>query len=227
MHGDDVRTIEALPVPPEEPYDPDAVDPIDDDAKKLFSMLPLVQFDDTKHFAKPARTLKEIEILLKCQGSPYIVQLLGRTLDDKLVFPKYRYDLFMASIIHRSVVDIRKWMIDIVDGITYLHSLGLTYRDLLPRNFLYGKSIVICDLECNLASRICAAPELHTFEGIPESAFTPATDVYGIGVLLQHLCPYIDWLVPPPFDKIYEACTQRRPEDRPTLAQIRAWLEEV
>ncbi|KAL6301655.1 kinase-like domain-containing protein [Sparassis latifolia] len=169
-----------------------------------------------------------------CKGSPHFVQLLGRLEDDQLVFPKHPYDLLLAAVSNKSIDAIRKWMLDIIDGIAFLHARGVTYRDFMPRNFLYGDPIVICDLECQLASSTCKAPELLAWDDPPDNAFTPATEIYGLGILLQLLCyannprsSYFHWPVLPPFDKIYDACTQTRHEDRPSLAQLKALLQEL
>ncbi|GBE81646.1 hypothetical protein SCP_0400170 [Sparassis crispa] len=228
--GNSVREIELKRYPAEEFEE--NLNVLEDDAKELFATLPLVTFDEDKHFAKPARTRREIEVLQMCKGSPHFVQLLGRLEDDRLVFPKHPYDLVFAAVSNKSIDAIRKWMLDIIDGIAFLHARGVTYRDFAPRNFLYGDPVITCDLECQLAS--CRAPELFAWDDPPDNAFTPATDIYGLGILLQLLCyannprsPYFHWPVLPPFDKIFEACTQTRPEDRPSLLQLKAWLQEL
>ncbi|KAL6301651.1 kinase-like domain-containing protein [Sparassis latifolia] len=232
--GDTVREIDFKPYPPEELEEEGNSNVLEDDAKELFATLPLVTFDENKHFSKPARTRREIEVLQMCKGSPQFVQLLGRLEDDQLVFPKYPHDLLLAAMSHKSIDAIRKWMLDIVEGIAFLHARGVTYRDFVLRNFLYGDPVVICDLECQLASRICKAPEVLAWDDPPDTVFAPASDIYGLGILLQLLCyannprsPYVHWPVLPPFDKIYEACTQTRLEDRPSLAQMKAWLPEL
>lgn len=80
-------------------------------------------------------------------------------------------------------------MVDIIDGLTYLHSLGVTHRDIVPRNFLNNDAgpVIVCDLECHLATY--KAPELTVMwpNYTPDSAFTPESDVYALGWCLKLL----------------------------------------
>jgi len=233
IHGNSVKEIEFHGHPDENFDKPEeSRDFLEEDAKDLFMALPAVEVDEDEHFTKQARTRREIEVLMKCRGHPYIVQLLGRTDDEKLVFPRYGSDLLRQSVRNTSIMAIRDWMLDVIEALTFLHSIGYTHRDLAPRNVLHGKPVVLCDLECDFTSH--RAPELLIYDQPPEELFTPATDIYGLGMLLQRLIyannprtPYIHWPVLPPFDKIYEACTQERPEDRPSLAQVKSWLQAI
>ena len=68
--------------------DEDDIDPDLEDCSEEISKLPLVAFDDEKHFAKRPTYKQEIRHLLRCRGSLRIVQLLGRSEEGMLVFPQ-------------------------------------------------------------------------------------------------------------------------------------------
>jgi serine/threonine protein kinase len=123
-------------------------------------------------------------------------------------------------------------MLDIIDGVAYLHSLGIVHRDLTWRNILESDPLVICDLQCHNATGHCRAFELDNCD---YSKFSFASDVFAFGALLWECSFYNnphsrDVLLdnpPPPFRDIFVACTQEKPEDRPTLAQLRAMYEAI
>ena len=214
------------------------VDPDLEDCSEEISKLPLVAFDVEKHFAKRPTYKQEIRYLLQCRGSPHIVQLLGRTEDGMLVFPRFKGDLLSASMFNSDkgrtrIQNIKRWMLDVIDGVAYLHSLGIVHRDLTSRNILEADPLVICDLQCLHATTHCRAYEIDDRD---YTKFSFASDVFALGTLLWQCCFYnnpfnrevlLDNPPPPPFRDIFLACTQRKPEDRPTLVQLRAMYEAI
>ncbi|EMD38035.1 hypothetical protein CERSUDRAFT_113173 [Gelatoporia subvermispora B] len=233
--GDEVTEVEfEAPLQLREDDDSRFSEKLNEDAKDLLDTLLVIMYDESLHFAKPARTRREIEVLLKCRGSPHVVQLLGRTWDDRLVFPLHKKPFVAAARAGRSIANIRKWMLGIVDGLSAIHAAGHTYRDFRLDNLLDHDPVILIDLECTLATTVCMAPELAV-KGVPaDTDYNIATDMYGLGHLLQVICysnnprsRYIEWPVPPPFEKIFEACTQHDPKLRPALAQVRTMLEDI
>ncbi|KIM42987.1 hypothetical protein M413DRAFT_443805 [Hebeloma cylindrosporum] len=233
--GDEVREVERKPMP----SDDDSPDPDLEDCSGEVAKLPLIAFEDEKHFKKSTTYKQEIRYLLQCRGSPHVVQLLGRSEEGALVFPRFKKDLADISIencVNEDQVriqNIRRWMLDIIDGVGYLHSLGITHRDLTRRNILNADPLVICDLQCLNATRHCTAFEID--DG-GRSKFSFASDVFALGTLLWELCFYnnpkcrlvlLDNPPPPPFRDIFVACTLEKPEDRPTLMQLRAMYEAI
>lgn len=89
VDGDTVNPIEKLAMRPD--YGDDS-----EDISAELALLPLVQVDPSKHFAKKGKYRSEVYNLLKCQGgacpgsrlSPHVIQLLGRSPDGQLVFEK-------------------------------------------------------------------------------------------------------------------------------------------
>ena len=212
------------------------VDPYLEDCSEEVSKLPLVVFDDEKHFAKLPTYKQEIRHLLQCRGSPHIVQLLGRSKEGWLIFPRFERDLFSASLtnLYRGrIQQIKGWMLDVIDGVAYLHSLGIVHRDLNRWNILVADHLVICDLQCVHANSLCRPYEV---DGGDYTRFSFASDVFALGTLLWECCFYdcpfsrrvlLDNPPPPPFHDIFLACTQVKPEDRPTLVQLRAMYEAI
>jgi hypothetical protein len=59
--------------------------------------LPVISPDATLHFVKKPSYRSELRNLRLCKGSPYVVQLLGKTHTGDLVFEKFPSDLFMSA----------------------------------------------------------------------------------------------------------------------------------
>ena len=230
--GNDVREVKRKPTP----YDEDGADPDLEDYSEEVAKLPLVAFDPEKHFKKSPTYKQEIRYLLQCRGSPRIVQLLGRTEDGALVFPKFKRSFLVTALSnkdHGRIQNIRRWMLDIIDGVASLHSLGIVHRDLTLRNILDADPLVICDLQCLHATSHCRAFEIDDGD---YSKFSFASDVLALGTLLWECCFYnsppsrhvlLDNPPPPPFREIFLACTQANPEDRPSLTQLRTMYEAM
>ncbi|TDL29940.1 kinase-like protein [Rickenella mellea] len=224
--GDDDRETNKKTPPSEDECDPDLEDCSEEVAK-----LPLIEVDPGIHFTKSPTYKQEIRYLLLLRGSPRVVQLLGRTPDGALVFQKHERDLFFASLANRDerrVENIKRWMIEVIDAVEVLHSHGIVHRDLVARNILDSEPLVICDLQCLHATGHCRAPEL---DGTGQSMFSFASDIFSLGTLLWECCFYnyptnrqvlLDNPPPPPFRNIFLACTREKPQDRPTLTQLRA-----
>ncbi|KAL8910876.1 MAG: hypothetical protein Q9171_003875 [Xanthocarpia ochracea] len=92
--GSQIRPLDTVPALP---------DPADDseDLGPLLDSLPVVEPEFGKHFVKTGKYESEIRNLLKSQGgscpgtpiSPNVIQLLGKSLDGKLVFEQFQPSL--------------------------------------------------------------------------------------------------------------------------------------
>ncbi|KAJ7101612.1 kinase-like domain-containing protein [Mycena crocata] len=207
INGDSVTKDIPFLDPPEYPEDGPE---IDEDCTVELARLALIEYDPSIHFVKKARFKAEITNLLLCQGSPHVVELLGKTADNQLVFPKYKRDLRQFAIgasfrlSERFTIGfVKKMLLSLIDGLEYLHSKGIIHCDLTARNLLMSgdlesekskdplesgnPAVVICDLQCYAAS-YSAAPELKIDELADRwdlSTFSFQSDIYALGVCLR------------------------------------------
>ncbi|KAI0882130.1 kinase-like domain-containing protein [Annulohypoxylon maeteangense] len=236
IDGDDIRPLSCCPEHPEFTRDDS------EDVSELVAKLPLVDVDPTKHFVKKGKYRSEIENLIRCQGgsvpghllSPNIIQLLGRSRDGHLVFEKLSSS---ARTLGRfsSLTIYKSWILQLIDALDCLHSVGVVHRDLRADNLLFsndGERLVVCDLESRWGER--SAPEVAFQGGLEDSGWSPRSDIYDIGNCIKSMVyangpitHFVEWPVPPPLQAIVDACMYPRPEERPTLADLRIMVGEI
>ena len=174
--GNEVREMEW------KPWTYDGVDPDLEDCSEEVAKLPLIAFDPEKHFKKATTYKQEIRYLLQCQGSR-IVQLLGRTKEGDLVFPKFKRSFVNTLVSNKDqgrIQNIRRWMLDIIDGVAYLHSLGIIHRDLTMRNILESDPLPL--IIANL---------LRSMAAIAANSLSPA-----MSLLLARCCGSVVFTMP-------------------------------
>lgn len=182
--GDQIRSIEQLPLPSEPDDD-------SEDVRAILGLLPVVEVDADKHFVKKPKYNSEIQNLLKCQGgscpgilkSNHIVRLLGKSSEGELVFEKFipRYILvFVKTLaIYKSLI------LQLIFGLKCLHSLGIVHRDLRIDNLVFssdGSRLLICDLESRWGNRL--APEVSD-QPVLEAGWTEKPDIYDISYVIK------------------------------------------
>jgi serine/threonine protein kinase len=221
---------------------PDAIGDDSEDVSDLLAPLPLVDVNPDKHFVKQPKYRSEIENLVLCQGgqvpgtplSPSIIQLLGKSADGKLVF-----DIFVTSAFtlgrFSSLATYKSWVLQLIDCLEALHSVGIVHRDFRADNFVFsrdGRRLVIIDLDSRWGVR--AAPEIAPIGGLDDSGWSTKSDIYDIGnctksmVYANQPIPFfVEWPVPAPLQAIVDTCMRPNPQDRPTLAQLRSLVEGI
>jgi serine/threonine protein kinase len=236
IDGDDIRPLNCCLEHPE------LIEDDSEDVNEPVSRLPLVCVDPAKHFVKKGKYRSEMENLIRCQGgsvpghslSPNVIQLLGRSADGQLVFEKLSSS---ARTLGRfsSLAVYKSWILQLIDALDCLHSVGIVHRDLRADNLLFsddGERLVVCDLESRWGER--SAPEVAFQGGLEDSGWTPRSDIYDIGNCIKSMVyangpitHFVEWPVPPPLQAIVEACMRPRPEERPTLADLRIMVGEI
>ncbi|KAJ7153214.1 kinase-like domain-containing protein [Mycena filopes] len=216
---------------------------VDEDTADLVAPLPLVAFDEEIHFGKLSRSRSEVPNLLKAKGVPSIVQLIGRTGDGRLVFPKL-FPLAERRHLITDITAVQRALLQLADALISLHSMEIIHRDLHPRNLLLSpdaETAYLCDLESLYGSNECPEIRDATAHGLPLELvpYSNKSDVYSFGRLmtdfiLQNILrtpwqgtPDGNWLPPAPFRGIVLACIAAEPAARPTMHEVRTMLEEI
>ncbi|KAG6848427.1 hypothetical protein H0H93_000256 [Arthromyces matolae] len=207
------------------------------DLTSLLNGLPIITFDDKIHYAKRCTYRSEVENLLQVKGlSPSLIEVLGRTEDGRIIFPLCKPGGYITRNC-KSLATIKRWCIQLVEGLIILHENGILHRDLELRNLLVsldGQTAIICDLEGHWGCH--RAPELLDWEHLDptQRPFTEKSDIYGFGDLLASFVigcePVNNWVPhepPEPFAIVVRACKAYDPDDRPTLAEVKAMLEAM
>ena len=164
--------------------------------------------------------------------SPHIIQLLGRSPDRKLVFKKFKPRYILVNI--SPLATYKDWILQIISGLRLLHSHRIIYRDLRIDNIVFSSDIsrvLICDLESRWGNRL--APEVSR-EPVLDSGWTEKSDIYDLGYLIKGMIygnvPFtnaVKWHVPAPLAAVVEACTQSRPEERPSLDELYSMVDGI
>ncbi|WWC62937.1 uncharacterized protein I303_105535 [Kwoniella dejecticola CBS 10117] len=199
----------------------------------IFQSLPLVQPDEKIHYAKTPGSLGEVRNLLAVKGLPYVLQIVGRTEDDKLVTIRYGQSV-TEWIIDRDMIVPEEWtyqwVVDIVLGLQQLHGKGILHKDLSANNVLFERDhAILCDFEAGEDDMFEVPPECI----LRDNKYDTRSDVYQLGSLLwsidnrnmpkYHTTPQPSGI----FKDIMAACLAVNPAERPTLKDILAELEQM
>ncbi|XP_062213003.1 cyclin-dependent kinase F-3-like isoform X2 [Phragmites australis] len=167
-------------------------------------------------------SLREVKALQKLIH-PNIVKLKEVTMENHELFFIFEhmecnlYDVIRERQVAFSEGDIRNFMVQILQGLAYMHSNGYFHRDLKPENLLVTNGIVkIADF--GLAREVSSSPPYTDYVStrwyrapevlLQSSAYTPAVDMWAVGAILAEL-----FTLSPLFpgesetDQLYKICT--------------------
>ncbi|CAN6321964.1 unnamed protein product [Urochloa humidicola] len=166
--------------------------------------------------------LQEVKALQKLIH-PNIVKLKEVTMENHELFFIFEhmecnlYDVIRERQVAFSEGDIRNFMVQILQGLAYMHNNGYFHRDLKPENLLVTNGIVkIADF--GLAREVSSNPPYTDYVStrwyrapevlLQSSAYTPAIDMWAVGAILAEL-----FTLTPLFpgesetDQLYKICT--------------------
>lgn len=167
-------------------------------------------------------SLREVKALQKL-NHPNIVELKEVTMENHELFFIFEhmdcnlYDLIRDRHIPFSEEEIQKFLLQILQGLVYMHNNGYFHRDLKPENLLVTNGVVkIADF--GLAREVSSSPPYTDYVSTrwyraPEvllqaSAYTPSIDMWAVGAILAEL-----FTLSPLFpgesetDQLYKICT--------------------
>ncbi len=147
IDGDEVRPMNYLEPP--EPLEDDF-----EDVSDFVAGLPLVEVNERHHFLTKGKYRSEIHNLLACQSgscpgqprSQHIVQLLGRSDKNELVFEKLS-PRHLTLPFFSDLATYKRWLLHMVNTLETLHGLGIVHRDLRIENLLFSPSptmVAVC-----------------------------------------------------------------------------------
>ncbi|RHY26667.1 hypothetical protein DYB32_007414 [Aphanomyces invadans] len=205
--------------------------------------------------------IDEVKLMARLD-SPFIVQFIGvswlRPREIELVveymdFGDLRQHLETTTIESFDWNDKLQIATDVVDGLLYLHSMGIIHRDLKARNVLLNHKLRAKLTDFGIA-RECTDETMTQGVGTCRGHYTVAADVYSFGMVLveldSHKVPYMhlgevsnfvlmerlrdgnaspDILptCPPPVADLIRRCAACHPSDRPSAIEISTILRSV
>ncbi|TVU44148.1 hypothetical protein EJB05_03582 [Eragrostis curvula] len=145
--------------------------------------------------------LREVKALQKLIH-PNIVKLKEVTMENHELFFIFEhmecnlYDVIRERQVAFSEGDIRSFMLQILQGLAYMHNNGYFHRDLKPENLLVSNGTVkIADF--GLARELYSSPPYTDYVStrwyrapevlLQSSAYTPAIDMWAVGAILAEL----------------------------------------
>lgn len=195
---------------------------------------------------KVARFNQEIKFSKKHTHKNIIRVYDSGEFDDRLFYVMPLYDKTLRDIIQGeiSISQIFNYILQICEGINFIHNKGVIHRDIKPENILLGgEEVVIADLGIAhfenfditekgelLANRVYAAPEQKK-KGLSKE-ISKSVDIYALGCIINELFtkenplgtnfmkiadkyPGLNKL-----DNLVDRCMRQNPDERPSIDEV-------
>ncbi|XP_049826698.1 tyrosine-protein kinase SRK3-like [Aethina tumida] len=193
------------------------------------------------------------EVYIMCKLShPNLLPIIGYNLKGYVIitpFMKYG-QLFEVCQLTHSNKQLYKYLIDVIDGLAYLHDNKYIHRDLTVRNVLVDdkKNCKIGDfglvVKVGKKGMFYSERHIYAYHLAPETSktqiFSLFSDVFSLGVLIWEVmsCPNILFLPDLEYPEKTERCPEAlfdviqkslasNPKDRPALKQIKDCVETL
>lgn len=147
----------------------------------------------SKKIKKRSSTEREIRIHKELRH-PNIISLYtsfeykGNIIMIMELGPSKTLDIIIKTEYILSEKIIRKYLIEILEGIKYIHSKSIIHRDVKPGNILVGDVIKLCDFGMAIQPgdklNICGTPNYISPEVLNEQEQTSAIDMWSLGATI-------------------------------------------
>jgi len=149
----------------------------------------------------PVEFINEVKLLMKLRH-PCCIRLLGYTTTPQHMIVMDLYPCNLNTLLTTSTIELPTQKIlalDVISGISYLHSNSIIHRDLKTSNILITENIRACIADFGLSKSISSlsnvtfntvgtptyiAPEICTSTSI---TYTAQSDYYSLGIILWEI----------------------------------------
>ena len=151
-----------------------------------------------KRFFEEARLKAELSALLRVQGHPNVLGLLGFDEPSRLLwFPRFEEDLLRA-LLRGADVDAAGVSLSVLRALAHCEERGVVHNDVKPENVLlrgggrgrdavladFSRSVVLPANETSTSRRFCGTPAYAAPEALLQGRSSYACDAWGAGCVL-------------------------------------------
>ncbi|CAF1245982.1 unnamed protein product, partial [Didymodactylos carnosus] len=210
---------------------------------------------DDKHWNDLAL---EFHYLRRIPDHPRVARLIGSVIESTdrdqsavlLVLERLKRDLYAALKNGIDFLIRMRIALDVVEGLRYLHGLGLVHRDIKLKNVLLDETnrarltdLGFCKPEVMMSGSLVGTP-IHMAPELFTLKYDHTVDIYAFGILLWYICSNSVKL-PTNFDvcgscrperlmnfdddcwQLMTRCWDHTPANRPYLGEVQAIIERV
>lgn len=165
-------------------------------ALKIIKKIDVVKQDQIEH------VYSEKHVMMKCRGSPFVIELYKTFRDDKFVY--FLMEACMGGDVW-TIMSQRRYFDEntarfiaacVVEAFDFLHSHNIIYRDLKPENLMLTTDGYCKLVDFGFAKQLPINRKTHTFAGTPEyvapeiildRGHDRSADYWALGILIFEL----------------------------------------